>query len=281
MFEKILSVKPEGTSILIIDAGDGSYRHLLSSYVQHRQQQQVSVSWVPCGQSADELPGTSGSSAGPIEQSDSSDQDWETAEDIGRQLEAALPLPGPPARLLVVRDASRLLHWLGPTALCRLIRRSCDRGHQVVLGVLEEAVPEEHLSQLRHYSTHVLSVEGAGRELTVSGTYRFKAGKVETATERVSLSADLVVTRVEPARPVPAVPAAARAAPAAPLAPGLTTFSLQLSETEKQSRDRLVLPYLRPEQGGGDSGPGTGQIFYQPDAADDWDEEDPDDDLDI
>ncbi|XP_021926911.1 elongator complex protein 5 isoform X3 [Zootermopsis nevadensis] len=56
----------------------------------------------------------------------------------------------------------------------------------------------------------------------------------------------------------------------------LTTFKLSLGQQEKQARSQLVLPYLRrvnSEKGG--------EVFYQPDAADDWDEEDPDDDLDI
>ena len=56
--------------------------------------------------------------------------------------------------------------------------------------MLEEAVPEQWLAQLRHYATHVLSVEGAGRELTVSGTYRFKAGKGETAVRVQRLTSD-------------------------------------------------------------------------------------------
>ena len=60
----------------------------------------------------------------------------------------------------------------------------------------------------------------------------------------MSLGAELQVSRVEPARSGPAA-AAVQSAPTAALAPGLTTFSLQLSETEKQSRSRLVLPYLR------------------------------------
>ena len=57
----------------------------------------------------------------------------------------------------------------------------------------EEAVGEEWLSQLRHYATHVLTVEGSGRDITVSGTYRLKPGKVETAVR--------IATRTPPAFP--------------------------------------------------------------------------------
>lgn len=56
----------------------------------------------------------------------------------------------------------------------------------------------------------------------------------------------------------------------------LTTFKISLDEKEKQLRDKLVLPYLpiRSEEP-------VSRIFYEFDNVDDWDEEDPDDDLDI
>ncbi|EQB77152.1 dermal papilla-derived protein 6-like protein [Camelus ferus] len=64
------------------------------------------------------------------------------------------------------------------------------------------------------------------------------------------------------------------------------TFNLRLSKKEREAKDSLTLPFqfssekqqalLRP-------GPGqaTSHIFYEPDAYDDLDQEDPDDDLDI
>ncbi|XP_075225674.1 elongator complex protein 5 [Lycorma delicatula] len=54
----------------------------------------------------------------------------------------------------------------------------------------------------------------------------------------------------------------------------LTTFNLGLKEEEKLARSKLVLPYLKTENSGG-------SIYYEPDENDDWDEEDPDDDLDV
>ena len=56
------------------------------------------------------------------------------------------------------------------------------------------------------------------------------------------------------------------------------TFDLTLTAKEKQDRANVVLPYTRPHIS---LGKGEGQIFYQPDEADDFDESDPDDDLDI
>lgn len=62
----------------------------------------------------------------------------------------------------------------------------------------------------------------------------------------------------------------------ATLPENLTTFKISLDDKEKQSRDKLVLPYLPQKTDATDT-----KIFYEFDSVDDWDEEDPDDDLDI
>ncbi|XP_026642606.1 elongator complex protein 5-like [Microtus ochrogaster] len=64
------------------------------------------------------------------------------------------------------------------------------------------------------------------------------------------------------------------------------TFNLHLSEKEREARDSLTLPFQfssEKQQALLRSGPGqkTSHIFYEPDAFDDVDQEDPDDDLDI
>ncbi|XP_008572108.1 PREDICTED: elongator complex protein 5 isoform X2 [Galeopterus variegatus] len=64
------------------------------------------------------------------------------------------------------------------------------------------------------------------------------------------------------------------------------TFNLHLSKKEREARDSLTLPFQfssEKQQALLHSGPGqaTSHIFYEPDAYDDLDQEDPDDDLDI
>ncbi|KAI9475203.1 Elongator complex protein [Coemansia sp. RSA 989] len=49
-------------------------------------------------------------------------------------------------------------------------------------------------------------------------------------------------------------------------------FSLELTEKQRQDRAQVELPYLAAQ---------AGEIHYQLDAEDDWDEDDPDDDLEI
>ncbi|GFS01727.1 dermal papilla-derived protein 6-like protein [Elysia marginata] len=55
------------------------------------------------------------------------------------------------------------------------------------------------------------------------------------------------------------------------------SFKLQLSESEREARSQVVLPYLKD----GSTETSTSKILYEADDADDFDEEDPDDDLNI
>ncbi|XP_006863411.1 PREDICTED: elongator complex protein 5 [Chrysochloris asiatica] len=64
------------------------------------------------------------------------------------------------------------------------------------------------------------------------------------------------------------------------------TFNLRLSKKEREAKDSLTLPFQfssEKQQALLHPGPGqaTSHIFYEPDAYDDLDQEDPDDDLDI
>ncbi|XP_074839083.1 elongator complex protein 5 isoform X2 [Carettochelys insculpta] len=64
------------------------------------------------------------------------------------------------------------------------------------------------------------------------------------------------------------------------------TFNVRLSEAERRARDRVQLPFQFSAQKKSSlleagAGTGTGKIYYDPDAADDVDEEDPDGDLDV
>lgn len=62
------------------------------------------------------------------------------------------------------------------------------------------------------------------------------------------------------------------------------TFNLKLTDNERQARSNLKLPYMYHEEKKSDvavNSVGDGKVFYQPDEADDFDEDDPDDDLNI
>lgn len=62
------------------------------------------------------------------------------------------------------------------------------------------------------------------------------------------------------------------------------TFNLHLSEVEREAKEKVALPFVFSQEKKSallKKGQGSGQIIYEPDANDDFDEEDPDDDLDI
>ena len=71
----------------------------------------------------------------------------------------------------------------------------------------------------------------------------------------------------------------------------LTTFNLETTkDTEKKAKDNLVLPFYKDTQIAGQvkiqgqvesKSETQGKIYYEPDSGDDWDDEDPDDDLDF
>ena len=56
-------------------------------------------------------------------------------------------------------------------------------------------------------------------------------------------------------------------------------FNLTLSDKEKKDRSQVRLPYKYTDTQKAETL--EGRVFYEPDAVDDWDDSDPDDDLDI
>lgn len=62
------------------------------------------------------------------------------------------------------------------------------------------------------------------------------------------------------------------------------SFNLSLTDEQRKQKEDLVLPYLKAQQfevSIDEEKKAGGLIYYDPDAADDFDDEDPDDDLDI
>ena len=60
------------------------------------------------------------------------------------------------------------------------------------------------------------------------------------------------------------------------------TFDLHLSAEEEEARSHVVLPYTRAQQDGQTAAQqGRGEIFYETDEMDEFEDSDPDDDLDF
>ncbi|KAI9310471.1 Elongator complex protein 5 [Dichotomocladium elegans] len=58
------------------------------------------------------------------------------------------------------------------------------------------------------------------------------------------------------------------------------SFNLSLTDDQRRAKDNVVLPYMNVQQQD-HTQHSTGTIYYEPDAGDDFDDEDPDEDLDI
>ncbi|CAG8634295.1 14714_t:CDS:2 [Racocetra fulgida] len=59
------------------------------------------------------------------------------------------------------------------------------------------------------------------------------------------------------------------------------SFNLSLTEEQKKAKNDIILPYIKINMKKKKNDSSGGIIFYEPDANDDFDEEDPDDDLSI
>ncbi|XP_017786737.1 PREDICTED: elongator complex protein 5 [Nicrophorus vespilloides] len=109
----------------------------------------------------------------------------------------------------------------------------------------------------------------------VNYTYKKVAGKIIEENEQFSfVNGELVTKAIEKLDPKTLVQTAPAVIPEA-----LTTFKISLNESDKKLRDNFTLPYLPKDETVKQEGGGL--IHYEFDDIDDWDEEDPDDDLDI
>ena len=126
------------------------------------------------------------------------------------------------------------------------------------------------LAHLKHFASTCVKVHNQ----VASITHRKPGGHVEKKEETYTILPEGRFC----SRPfVMAGPSEAVYEQPVTLPQNVASFRVSLTEKEKDDRNNLVLPYMRTN----DDSSGGGKIFYQPDAVDDWDDEDPDDDLDV
>ncbi|KAJ2843972.1 hypothetical protein IWW36_005360 [Coemansia brasiliensis] len=101
-----------------------------------------------------------------------------------------------------------------------------------------------------------------------AGKMGYELSSFEIGERRPAFAAITIATAPKlPAGPQPALlPTASESTKAE------VPFNLELTEKQRQDRAKVELPYLEAQMG---------EIHYQLDAEDDWDEDDPDDDLEI
>ncbi|XP_062607884.1 elongator complex protein 5-like [Saccostrea cucullata] len=191
---------------------------------------------------------------------------------------------------VVLDSLSPLLTHTSPPFTCKTLHGlafSADLGSQVqqVVGLIHGDLHDDNSLTLIHHTVttiHKLVPAITSYSMFCCNTLHKKAsGKVIKIKESFNITEDFRVTGVAEVKQLTqSVPQDQNQTdPAANL-----PFNLSLSEKEKEARSQVILPYTinkeRQESVLAKS-VGEGKIFYQPDEADDFDEEDPDDDLDI
>ncbi|XP_064642592.1 elongator complex protein 5-like [Lineus longissimus] len=189
---------------------------------------------------------------------------------------------------------------LSPLLLHRTAQYTCQTINSLAYRNVKKGITVKHLvglvhrdlhdssilALLEHTATTILNVgqpEHSNFTGTCHVTQKKGSGKITKKKEYFSLDASCQLSHSQEASMVIAVEKLATESKEPDPAANLT-FNLRLTSDEKEARSQVKLPYThheeRKEQLLGNPQE-TGKIFYHPDKEDDFDEEDPDDDLDI
>lgn len=187
---------------------------------------------------------------------------------------------------LVVDSLSWILRHHKPPAVCRTLQQLRKGGAvRAIIGLLHADMhPRGTVGSLSHLASCVFTVSPGvkGDETVVKITKRSKSGKVTQDEEIFSIKDDFTVT-VQAKTSHPGLKHINTEEQERDPTTNLT-FNLRLSDSEREAKEKLALPFLFSKERKTallHSGPGSGRIVYEPDANDDYDQEDPDDDLDV
>ncbi|KAF1380605.1 hypothetical protein PFLUV_G00165620 [Perca fluviatilis] len=192
----------------------------------------------------------------------------------------------PKPATLVIDSLSWILRHLSPPDVCKTLQQLRKGGAvRAIIGLLHADMHQSGtVGSVCHLATSVITVVPVlkGDKAVAKITKRSKSGKVMQDEEIFSIKDDFtVIVQGKPSQlgPKQADPKEQETDPTANL-----TFNLRLSDTEREAKEKLALPFVFSKEKKTallHSGPGSGRILYEPDANDDYDQEDPDDDLDV
>lgn len=190
------------------------------------------------------------------------------------------------ASVLVVDSLSLVLRHHDPLVFCQTLQELRKGGViKTIISLLHSDLHQQGVVGIVCYlASTLISVAPANNERhsVAKTTRRTKSGKVMQEEEYFSVSEDATLSVQAKARQPGHAQREQDVSEADPTSN--LTFNLRLSEEERQAKENVALPFvfsqqkksalLRPT-------PGSGRIMYEPDVYDDFDEEDPDDDLDL
>ncbi|XP_051528914.1 elongator complex protein 5 [Myxocyprinus asiaticus] len=190
------------------------------------------------------------------------------------------------ASVLVVDSLSLVLRHHDPVVICQRLQELKKGGViKTIIGLLHSDLHQHGIEDIMcHLASTVISVAPVNNErhAVAKTTRRTKSGKVMRGEEYFSVSEDATLSvQTIPHQPGHAQKKedVAEADPTSNL-----TFNLRLSKEEREAKEKVALPFVFSQEKKSallKPTPGSGRIMYELDANDDFDEEDPDDDLDV
>uniref|UniRef100_A0A8C6U2Q2 Elongator complex protein 5 n=1 Tax=Neogobius melanostomus TaxID=47308 RepID=A0A8C6U2Q2_9GOBI len=187
--------------------------------------------------------------------------------------------------IVVIDSLSWVLRHVCTTAVCSTLHQLKKGGFvRAIIGLLHADMHQKGtVGSVRHLSTSLITVTPSimGDNCQAKITKRTKSGKVLQDEHTFSIKEDLTVMLLKSSNTAPQqmVQEEHEIDPTANL-----TFNLRLSDKEREAKEKLSLPFMFSKEKKKailHSGANLGRILYEPDANDDFDQEDPDDDLDV
>ncbi|KAL6490598.1 hypothetical protein MHYP_G00009430 [Metynnis hypsauchen] len=187
--------------------------------------------------------------------------------------------------ILVIDSLSWVIRHHNPVAICQQLQE-LKRGGSVrmIFGLLHTDLHQQGIvDSICHLASTVISVTSVNHahHAVAKTVHRKKSGKVMREEEFFTVKDDLTLSiekRPGQSGHVQMQPDT-KADPTSNL-----TFNLRLSEVEREAKEKVALPFVFSQEKKSallKQSQGSGRIIYEPDASDDFDEEDPDDDLDV
>lgn len=142
---------------------------------------------------------------------------------------------------------------------------------QVIIHCSTDVISESFLSALSYISEARITLMPTV-PCSCKVVFRKKSGKLIKAHEQFKLSESFMIQNISAVEKTAS--AQDETSDTDAILAAQTTFNLTLTEDQKLTKSKLLLPHQRMVSHGG-------HIHYTPDDVDDWDEDDPDEDLDI
>lgn len=187
--------------------------------------------------------------------------------------------------IMVIDSLSFILRHISTTTVCSTIHQLKKGGSvRTIIGLLHADMHQKGtVGSVCHLATSDIAVTQGNTEENCLAkiTKRAKSGKVLQDELTFTIKEDLTIQLQNTLNSgsQKSVMEENEMDPTANL-----TFNLRLSDKEREAKEKLSLPFMFSKEKKKailHSGSNSGRILYEPDANDDFDQEDPDDDLDV